>query len=284
MDRQTLIKAMGNSVISDEEAAAFNEALVRAGCTTVDRVAMFCAQIGHESVGLRHYSEIWGNTPDQLSYQGRMGNNGPGDGYRYRGSGPLQVTGKDNFRSLSQWAHSKGYVPTPTYFVDNPDELRSIGFGFLGAVWYWTVARPMNDFADRADIRGASIAVNGGTNGLQDRINRWNNCRTLGQALLPEEEINMAAVDDIKGFIKVFLGPVISDVKDIREQLTGSRDLVYVGEGDQRRIDWKASYKGWKQLGQNPDGSNKTFVDSLADARERIIKLETRLAALEGKK
>lgn len=95
----------------------------------------------------------------------------------------------------------------------------------------------------------------------------------------------MAATDDIIGFIKTYVGPLISDVKDIREQLTGSRDLVYVNDGKGgKRIDWAASFKGWKQLGQNPDGSNKTVVDSLADARARIIALEVEVKALkEGK-
>ena len=51
MDRATLITAMGNSVISDEECAAFNEALIRSGCITVNRAAMFCAQIGHGLLG-----------------------------------------------------------------------------------------------------------------------------------------------------------------------------------------------------------------------------------------
>lgn len=185
MDKATLISAMNNSVISDEEVAAFNEALIRANCTTVNRAAMFCAQVGHESVGLRYYSEIWGPSAQQLTYQGRMGNNSPGDAFRYRGSGPLQITGKDNFRSLSLWAFGKGYVPTATYFVDNPDLLRSVEYGFTGAVWYWTEERDMNGFADASNIYGATVAVNGGTYGLPDRTSRWNHCLSLGKALLP---------------------------------------------------------------------------------------------------
>ena len=265
MERSTLITAMGNQVIDDNEVRAFNQALVRADCTTVKRVAMFCAQIGHESVGMRYYSEIWGPSSQQLTYQGRMGNNSPGDGYRYRGSGPLQITGKDNFRSLSKWAHARGYVPTATYFVDNPDKLRSIEYGFTGAVWYWTTARDMNSYADRGDIKGATLAVNGGYYGLDDRTSRYNKCLALGDALLPTdtEEITVAAKDDIIGFIKTYVGPIISDVKDIRQQLTGGRDA-----GD---------YSGWPQLGQNDKGENLTVVDSLADTRRRVIELEKRL-------
>lgn len=270
MDRATLITAMGNSVISDEECAAFNEALLRSGCTTVNRAAMFCAQIGHESVGLRYYEEIASGSA--YEWRSDLGNNQPGDGVRFKGRGPIQVTGRANYTTLSAWAYEHGYVPTRTYFVDNPTQLGTIRYGFLGAVWYWTVARNMNSYADRGDIYGATVAVNGGTNGLQDRTNRWNLCLTLGQALLPTqpEEIDMAAKDDIIGFIKTYVGPLISDVKDIRQQLTGGRD--------------SGQYPGWKQLGQNDKGQNFTIVDSLADARQRIISLEADIKALkEGK-
>ena len=202
MDRQTLILAMKNQVISDEEVAAFNDAMVRAGCTTVRRAAMFIAQVGHESVGLRYYSEIWGPSADQLTYNYRLGNNGPADAYAYRGSGPIQVTGKANFASLSKWAFSKGYVTSPTYFVDNPDDLRTIRFGFLGAVWYWTVERDLNSYADRGDIEGASIAINGRNstgraNGIDDRISRWNDALKLGEGILPTTQGGfLMALDD----------------------------------------------------------------------------------------
>lgn len=163
---------------------AFSDALQRCDCTTVNRVAMFCAQVGHESVGLKYMAEIWGPTSDQLSYQGRMGNTQPGDGYRFRGSGPIQVTGRNNFTHLSRWAFDNGLVPTPTFFVDNPDELRGDTYGFMGAIWYWTTQRPMNSYADNSDVDGATYAVNGGYNGLTDRRRRWTNCLGMGDTLL----------------------------------------------------------------------------------------------------
>ena len=54
---------------------------------------------------------------------------------------------------------------TATFFVDNPTELASDRYGFLGVVWYWTAARNMNSYAKHADILGATKAVNGSTNG-----------------------------------------------------------------------------------------------------------------------
>lgn len=164
---------------------AVNGALLDADCTTIARSAMWFAQVGHESVSLRYMQEIWGPTAQQLTYQGRMGNTAPGDGARYKGHGPIQITGKDNHRAVSEWAFSRGIVPTPTYFVDFPDELASDRFGFVGVTWYWTVARNMNRYADAMDIVGGTRAVNGGTYGLEDRTRRWNHALAMGDAIVP---------------------------------------------------------------------------------------------------
>lgn len=163
---------------------AFSEALRLCDCTTVNRIAMFNAQVGHESVSLKYMAEIWGPTQQQLTYQGRMGNTQPGDGYRFRGSGPIQVTGRNNFTNLSQWAYGKGIVPTATFFVDNPDALRGDEYGFVGAVWYWTTQRAMNVYADAMDIESATYAVNGGYTGLADRRRRWEANLRIGDRLL----------------------------------------------------------------------------------------------------
>ncbi|WP_342659437.1 hypothetical protein Rruber_02667 [Rhodococcus ruber] len=184
---ETLAEAMGGTVPLDryrQLLPAFSSAMIQAGCTSVERAAMWCAQLGHESVGLKYMTELWGPTADQRTYDGRMGN-GPGEGFRYRGRGPIQVTGRNNYTNLSRWAHEKGYVPSPTFFVDNPDALASDQYGFLGAVWYWTTQRPLNDLADARDIVAATRAINGGTNGLPDRQLRYQRCLALGSALLP---------------------------------------------------------------------------------------------------
>lgn len=194
MDVQTFAESMGRTLPTARYAAllpAWNAALIQADCTTVNRVAMLTAQVGHESVGLKYMSEIWSPTAVQLRYQGRadLGNLQPGDGSRFRGHGPIQITGRFNHTAVSKWAHSKGYVPSSTYFVDRPEELGGDRYGFLGVVWYWTVARArLNAYADAGDILAATKAVNGGTNGLADRTARWHRCRALGTRLLPTPE------------------------------------------------------------------------------------------------
>lgn len=182
---QVLSEVMGGSLPLaryGELAPAFGEAMRQANCTTVERAAMWCSQIGHESAGLRYMEEI----ASGAAYEGRkdLGNTISGDGVRFKGRGPIQITGRHNYTKLSQWAHSRGYVPSPTFFVDNPAKLADNTYGFLGPVWYWTVARDMNSYADRRDIVGGSKAVNGGTNGLPDRTVRWNKALAMGERLL----------------------------------------------------------------------------------------------------
>ncbi|MCU7531872.1 M23 family metallopeptidase [Prescottella equi] len=189
MDVDGLSRAMGGTVSRERYAAllpAFTAAMREAGCTTVERAAMWCAQLGHESNGLLWMEEL----ASGADYEGRrdLGNTEPGDGRRFKGRGPIQVTGRHNYTECSRWAHGRGLVPTPTYFVDNPAELASDRYGFVGAVWYWTAARPqLNALADARDIVAVTRAINGGTNGLPDRQLRYTRCLALGAALLPEE-------------------------------------------------------------------------------------------------
>ena len=169
----------------------YRKALAEMGCNTLERVAQNIAQLGHESVGFRYREEIWGPTAAQRGYEGRidLGNTRSGDGYRFRGRGYIQVTGRNNYAKLSQWAYSRGLVPTPTYFVDDPDALAADEHSFTGVIWYWTDARPMNSLIDAGDnaqwgsyrgFNAVTAAINGGTNGLTDRINRYNNAKAVG--------------------------------------------------------------------------------------------------------
>ena len=220
-----LARAMAPTGVGRDRLAALlpavTQCLAECGCTTVDRIAMWCAQIGHESAGLRYMEEI----ADGSAYNGRtdLGNTQPGDGPRFKGRGPIQVTGRDNYTELSKWAHSRGLVPSPTFFVDQPAQLASDRYGFIGVTWYWTTQRPMNTYADRRDIEAASIAVNGRNrdtgraNGIEDRIARYQRALAVGDALLalittetrdPIEELLMMKVKSLSIYATPGEGPI----------------------------------------------------------------------------
>lgn len=229
MDARTLSEAMGGALpLSRYESLlpAWNECLLEAGCTTVNRSAMIHAQVGEESGGLRWMNEI----ADGSEYEGRadLGNTRPGDGCRFKGHGPIQITGRDHHTEVSRWAYGKGYVPSPSYFVDHPEDLGSDRFGFLGAVWYWTVARPqLNALCDAGDLIGATRAVNGGTHGLADRQARWDHCRTLGAALLPTNPAPTEENDVQPSDIPAIWGQPVAD--DYNPRNPGMRADVALG-------------------------------------------------------
>src|SRR5699024_5453196 len=84
-----------------------------------------------------------------------------------------------------------------------------------------------------------------------------------------EEGITVSEADRIIEFIQAYLAPNNSDTKDIRFQLTGSRDMI---PGDPQ-----ASYPGFEQLGQNSEGANLTVTDAIAAVRRDIANLGKRL-------
>lgn len=170
---------------------AVSAGLQAADCINVNRIAMFLAQCGEESAGFSTTEEF----ASGAEYEGRadLGNTVPGDGVRFKGRTWIQITGRHNYGLFSQWAYSKGLVDSADYFVANPTELSDEKWAGVGAAWYWTVARPqINSLCDNGDIVGVTQAINGGTNGLDERTRRWNLALAQGDALLqlltPQEE------------------------------------------------------------------------------------------------
>lgn len=126
------------------------------------RLAHFLAQIAHESGGFRYMEEIWGPTAAQKRYEGRqdLGNTRPGDGFRYKGRGPLQLTGRANYRDYG--------ARLGLDLEGSPELAATPGVGLLIALEYWKV-RNLNILADSDDLVGITRRINGGLNGLDDR-------------------------------------------------------------------------------------------------------------------
>lgn len=183
MDSASLREVMGNIPGVDYDALlpGYENAMRAAGITNVNRAAMFAAQLGHESVGLRYMREI----ASGAEYEGRqdLGNTQPGDGERYAGRGPIQLTGRSNYRAFTRWANSSGHSTID--FERDPYRLEEPHWGFLAASYYWTVARPdINQLSDQQQLETVTRRINGGLNGLADRRARYNRALAMGSRLL----------------------------------------------------------------------------------------------------
>ena len=167
---------------------------------TPQRIAAFLAQCGHESGGWVVFEEnlnysaqglrkIFGKyfpndelalayqrQPEKIAnriYANRMGN-GPeesGDGFKYRGRGPIQLTGKSNYT-----AFAKDMFDDWENVVENPDWVTyDKDFALMSAIWFWNKNK-LNHEADIGDIKTMTRKINGGYIGLEDRIKHYNEC------------------------------------------------------------------------------------------------------------
>lgn len=153
-----------------------------------NRLHFFLAQMGHESGGLRIGSEkmnysaarmmqVWkdrfptlastegfvGN-PEALAnkvYGGRMGNDKPGDGFRFLGRGYIQITGREGYREVGARA-GLDLEKNPDLALEPEHALR-----IACAFWAW---KRINPLCDQGDFVAVTKRINGGTNGLQDRF------------------------------------------------------------------------------------------------------------------
>lgn len=183
----------------EDLAEALTEQFEKYEINTVNRAAGFLAQCGHESAGFSVLKENLNYSADGLNnifakyfknagrdaapyarqpekianlvYANRMGNGDEksGDGWRYRGRGPIQLTGKDNYR-----AFANDYFDDPETLLNDPDLLTDhIPTSLLAAVWFWQKNK-LNVQADAGDIKLMTKKINGGYIGLEDRIKHYN--------------------------------------------------------------------------------------------------------------
>jgi putative chitinase len=155
---------------------------------TPNRIAMFLAQIGHESGGLtklhenlnykaarlvqifpKYFKNVdpndYGGKPEAIAnlvYANRMGNGDEesGDGYRFRGRGAIQLTGRSNYTACG------GDLEVD--LINNPDWLETPEGAIMSAAWFWD-QRDLNDYADKNDVVTVTKKINGGIIGLDER-------------------------------------------------------------------------------------------------------------------
>lgn len=132
------------------------------------RLAHFMGQCAHESAGFRYMEEIASGE----AYEGRkdLGNTQPGDGKRFKGRGPIQLTGRSNYR---KYGRALGID-----FERHPEIAAIPSIGILTACKYWT-DHGLNALADADDIETITRRINGGLNGFTDRKERTERAKGL---------------------------------------------------------------------------------------------------------
>jgi len=182
--------------IPDSVIAAIPDTAAKFNITNVLRLAHFLAQAGHESgqfkatsenlnysskglLGIfpRYFTpalaESYARQPQKIAnrvYGGRMGNGAEatGDGFKFRGRGYIQLTGKDNYTQFDR--------TVPEDILANPD-LVSTKYALMSAAWFfdknklWAIC---DKGADQGTVTAVTKRVNGGTIGLPDRIKHFN--------------------------------------------------------------------------------------------------------------
>lgn len=149
-----------------------NTAMSRYGIVGTARAAAFIAQVGHESGQLRYVREIWGPTAQQAGYEGRadLGNTVKGDGSKYRGRGLIQITGRANYAACSE--------ALGLDLISNPELLELPQHAAMSAAWFWK-QKGLNDLADRNQFLTITRRINGGLNGIDERLELWKKAQAV---------------------------------------------------------------------------------------------------------
>ena len=243
---------------------AMNEVFPKYEINTNRRVAAFIAQCGHESGGWRTFSEnlnysakaldaVFGKyfvragrdaedyarKPEKIAnvvYANRMDNGdaASGDGWRYRGRGPIQLTGKANY--------SKFASDMDVDVVNNPDTVsEDKEVALMSAIWYWN-SNNLNRYADSGDIKTLTKRINGGYIGLEDRIHHWEMClEALGEDVEThhgDDEDDSFDLDDIGVLRKGARG---EGVKMMQEALGIGADGIFGGGTETKLKEWQAA-------------------------------------------
>ncbi len=129
------------------------------------RQAAFLAQLAHESGEFRYMRELAsGEAYDTGPLAKRLGNTpeADGDGQKYKGRGPIQITGHDNYYRCSMAIYGDDRL------LDQPELLEQPFDGCMAAAWFWS-SNGLNELADQQEFRTITKRINGGYNGYAER-------------------------------------------------------------------------------------------------------------------
>ncbi len=192
ISKSDLAKAlpMASTANIDKYYEALNAGMTKYGINTPLRITHFIAQLAHESANFRlstenlNYSakalksvfgkyfptnemaEEYARKPEKIAnkvYGGRMrnGDEESGEGWKFRGRGLIQLTGKENYTNCGR-AIGMNLAEKPELLSDDPHA------AVMAAAWFWD-SRKLNNYADRDDVLSITKRINGGTHGLDDR-------------------------------------------------------------------------------------------------------------------
>lgn len=149
-------------------APHIGDAMREFGITTPQRQAAFLAQVCHETGSLRWVREL----ADGSAYEGRasLGNTEPGDGVRFAGRGLLQITGRANYAKCAAALNMD--------LIDNPSLLESPAAAARASAWWWR-EHGCNELADGDKFCALTKLINGGFNGLDERLAHWIRARKV---------------------------------------------------------------------------------------------------------
>ena len=205
LTKEKIVNLLHGNPEAEAWAEAAMEILPKYEITTANRIAGFFAQVGHESGGLKSLEENlnyrtetldkifpkyfknagrnaaeYAKQPEKIAnivYASRMGNGdtASGDGYKFRGRGAIQLTGRENYTNFG-----KTIGLTAEQVIDYVQTKKG---ALESACWYWK-SRNLNAACDASDIVKMTKLVNGGTIGLEDRRKHYNEALAiLGDAV-----------------------------------------------------------------------------------------------------
>lgn len=206
LTKEKIVHLLHGNPEADAWADAAVEILPKYEITTANRIAGFFAQVGHESAGLKTLEENlfyraetldkifpkyfknagrnaaeYAKQPEKIAnivYASRMGNGdtASGDGYKFRGRGAIQLTGRENYTNFG-----KTIGLTAEQVIDYVQTKKG---ALESACWYWK-SRNLNAACDASDIVKMTKLVNGGTIGLEDRKKHYDEALAILGGAVP---------------------------------------------------------------------------------------------------